>query len=162
MSGDDVTRFTAVMLLPSRRCCPPPSCASAAKGCTMRLLSQSSNAPTRLRCSWTREGRLGFIVVVGFDSFSEVCGDVSRHAAGSGVGGSTKSHIFAVARAFHYTYCLIKARRRLRQMSYRYREFRDVRPNHALQRARWERRGRNPCIPCAGSLSSGVRRQDRT
>src|SRR5678816_650426 len=28
-------------------------------------------------------------------------------------------------------------------------------PNHALQRTRRERRGCNPCVPCAGSLSLG-------
>ena len=27
--------------------------------------------------------------------------------------------------------------------------------NHALQRTRRERRGCNPCVPCAGSLSLG-------
>jgi len=31
----------------------------------------------------------------------------------------------------------------------------DMRPNHALQRTRRERRGCNPCVPCAGSLSMG-------
>lgn len=31
-----------------------------------------------------------------------------------------------------------------------------TRPNeHALQRTRRERRGCNPCVPCAGSLSLG-------
>src|SRR6266511_1130233 len=30
----------------------------------------------------------------------------------------------------------------------------DRTPNHALQRTRWERRGGNPCVPWAGSLSS--------
>ena len=30
-----------------------------------------------------------------------------------------------------------------------------MRPNHALQRTRRERRGCNRCVPCAGSLSLG-------
>src|SRR3569833_3300558 len=58
-------------------------------------------------------------VVAEFGSYSMVCGIASRREVWLVCAGSMKSRIFLVAHVFHCIYCFIKARRKLRQMSFR-------------------------------------------
>jgi hypothetical protein len=94
-----------------------------------------------------------------YGSCSAGCGVAFRREVGLGGGGFTRSRIFAVARDSPCIYCLIAARRRLRQMSCAYRKCSEVYKllnmpaNDALQRIPIRNGVRS--YACAGSLSLG-------